>query len=182
MNVPNADMSPPGAAFALAGMSRDIAVLTRIFCILAVALPITVFCLAPQMWMALLLAAILWGTCRFVWSFYRPSRFEVRPDGLRIFFPWRTMLIPAGEITEVVPLSKDDLGFVIRTCGAGGLWGSFGGHWSRKFGRMLLYVSRSDEFVCIRRSGNRPILVTPTDRDRFIAELQKAAAAAGGGQ
>jgi len=171
MNRPN--NQPTGAAFNLAGMSRDVAVLTWLFCILAVAIPVTVFFLAPEKWMSLLLAAILWGTFRFVWSFYRPSRFEINADGLRIVFPWRSLLIPRDEIVETVLLPKGDLGFVIRTCGAGGLWGSFGGHWSRKIGRMLIYSSRSDQFVFIRRGGLRPILITPTDPEQFVEEMRK---------
>ncbi len=182
MNQQNLAPPPvPRASFLLARMSTGIAVLTWIFCALAIAVPISVLYLAPEMWMSLVLAAIIWGVCRFVWSFYRPKYFEVLPDGLQIVWPWRSMFIPSEEITEIVPMSKEDLGLVIRTWGAGGLWGGFGKHWSRKIGHMLIYASRSDKLVCIRRVGKRPILITPEDCEEFIAAVRKSIPAEGGG-
>jgi hypothetical protein len=174
MNEQNVAMRGlPRASFALAEMSTGVAAMTWFACILALALPTTIFFAAPEVWMSLLLGAIIWSTYIFVWVFYRPSRFEICDDGLRIVWPVRSLLIPAADITEFAPISKSDLGLVIRTCGAGGLWGGFGRFWSRKMGRMLIYASRGDALVCIRRGEKRTLLISPEKPEEFIDELRK---------
>jgi len=173
MNEHDSSMqAEPRRSFELAEMSGGIAVMTWCLIALGLAAPIAVFVLAPEAWMALVLAVILWGTFAFVWVFYRPGRFEIHDGGLRIAFPIRSFCIPADEITAVEAISKSDLGFVIRTCGAGGLWGGFGRFWSRKMGRMLIYASRGDALVCIRRGQKPTLLISPDNREEFITELQ----------
>jgi len=174
MNQQNLAIRGPGrGGFALAGMSTGIAAMTWFLFILAVGLPIGIFIAAPDVWMSLLLAAIIWSTYAFVWVFYRPSRFEIRDDGLRIVWPVRSLSIRGDEITEITLLSKSDLGLVIRTCGAGGLWGGFGRFFSRKMGRMLIYASRGSGLVCIRRGGKRTLVISPERPEEFIDELRK---------
>ena len=173
MNQQNTDTPPiPRTSFALAPMSSGIAAMTWIFCLAAFGLPVVLFFAAPSVWISLLLATIMWAVCRFVWCFYRPVRFEICSEGLRIVWRWRSLLIGCDEITEVVSVSKSDLGFVIRTCGAGGLWGGFGRFWSRKMGRMLVYASRSDGLVCIRRGDDRPLIITPDSPEEFISSIR----------
>ncbi len=182
MNQDNREIpSPPRTVFQLATMSSGIAVLTWIFCIMAIVLPLVVFLTAPQAWIAVLLLVIFWLTFRLVWSFYRPKYFEIREDRLLIIWAWRMMDIPLGEITEVTAMSKSDLGCVVRTWGAGGLWGGFGRFWSRKIGHMIMYASRVDKLVCIRRRDKKPILISPDDCEKFIDVLGKYCRSGGEG-
>jgi hypothetical protein len=174
MNQDNREIPPPPrTVFQLADMSSDIAVLTWVFCIMSVVLPLVVFFMAPQVWISVLLAMIFWLTIRFVSSFYRPKCFEICEDRLLIVWAWRMMDIPFGEITEAAAMSKSDLGLVVRTWGAGGLWGGFGRFWSRKIGHMIMYASRVDKLVCIRRRDEKPILISPDDCEKFIDVLGK---------
>ncbi|MDP6634448.1 MAG: PH domain-containing protein [Phycisphaerae bacterium] len=169
----------PRSVFALAEMSTGMSVLTWSMCVLGLALPIVIFIAAPEVWMSMLLAGVIWGTYAFVWVFYRPSRFEICRSGLRIVWPMRSFYIPAAEIAEIAPISKSALGLVLRTFGAGGLWGGFGRFWSRKMGHMLIYASRSDGLVCIRRGRERTVLISPARPDEFITELQRVCSAGG---
>jgi len=174
MNQDNRDIpSPPRTVFRLAEMSVGIAVLTWIFCIMALVVPLVVFFTAPVAWIAVLLLVIFWLTFRLVWSFYRPKCFEICEDRLLIIWRWRMMDVPLDEITEVTAMSKSDLGFVMRTWGAGGLWGEFGRFWSRKLGHIIVYASRNDKLVCIRRGDKKPILISPDDCPKFIDVLGK---------
>jgi len=170
----------PRASFALAEMSTGIAAMTWFLFILAVGLPIGLFIAAPDVWMSLLLAGIIWSTYIFVWVFYRPSCFEICDDGLRIVCPMRSLTIRVAEITGITPISKSDLGLVVRTWGAGGLWGGFGRFWSRKMGRMLIYASRGDALVCIRRGEKRTLVISPEKPEEFIDELRRICGAGEG--
>jgi len=164
----------PRRSFRLAEMSAGMALMTWFLIALGLAVPIVILILAPQVWMALLLAVILWGTFAFVWVFYRPGRFDIYDGGLQSAFPVRSLRVPAGESTDVAEISKSELGLVIRTCGAGGLWGGFGRFWSKSMGRMVIYTSGGDDLVCIRRGKKKPpLVISPDNGKEFIAELQR---------
>jgi hypothetical protein len=108
-----------------------------------------------------------------VWGWWRPRRFELDADGLRIVWPWRTRWVPAHELGAAEEIDVRELrrryGFVVRV-GAGGLWGVFGWLWSSK-GWLEVYASRHDRFVLVARAGAQPLLISPDDPGAFLARL-----------
>ena len=167
--------------FRLARMSRWFAVMSWVSVLAAVAAPVVVALLPPRRvaapW-AVLMGVVVWGVLLMVWAVYRPARFEVGPEGLRIVWPLRSRFIPAGRILRADPVSKKDVGLLMRTCGAGGFLGCFGWFYSRRVGHMSAYLSRYDGLVLVRLEDTRPLLISPERPEEFVAAVGSLAAAA----
>ena len=127
---------------------------------------------------------ILFGAAGFValawimiWCWYRPTRFELSTEGLRIVWPLRERLIPRQEITEAIALSgkqfRAQIGWGVRV-GAGGLWGGFG-YLLTPQGKMDMYISRTDPLVVVRLRGGRPLLITPERPSLFVEQVSALA-------
>jgi len=163
--------------FRLAPMSPTIWGLTLVVFAIAVGVP-TAMAFAPPrefaLWFAPAIAVFLAVVLVFVWAWWRPRRFEVSSEGLRIVWPLQQRFIPRGEITAVRRVEKAELGWTIRTWGAGGFLGGFGRFRSRKLGPLEVYVSRSDGMVFVERAGARPLLLTPERPEEFVEEVSVA--------
>ena len=117
---------------------------------------------------------ILYG---LVWLAFRPTRFEVDANELRILWPLRRRSIPRENVTCVRRITRSEFraefGFYARF-GAGGLWGAFGLLWTSKAGWVNLWVSRLDGWVLVERHGARPIVLTPRAPADFVRTLQNS--------
>jgi hypothetical protein len=164
----------PMHVFALAPMSRSIAVLSAMLLALPVLLAAASFVSAEAGPVLLGAAVFVLAIYASIWIWWRPSAFEVSPEGLRIRFPGRTRLVPAIDVAEARaiggPELRDLLGLAIRI-GAGGLWGGFGWLWTSRRGIVEFYVSRLDRYVWIERRAGRPLLFTPVDPDAVVRAL-----------
>jgi len=164
-------------SFALAPMSPLVAVATWLLLALAVVLPAVIAIWAPRehgLWMAAGLAMFLWAVFLFIWGFYRPRRFEVGPDGLTIHWPWRRRFIPAALVLNVQRVSRAHLGWMIRTFGAGGLFGGFGQFYSRRLGHLAVYVSSHRDLVLVDLARARSLLISPDRPDEFVEAVRAA--------
>jgi hypothetical protein len=165
--------------FALAPMSRPIAVLSAVL----LALPLLMLAgsfLVPERGVLLAAALFVVAVYAAIWLWWRPAAFEVSPEGLRIRFPARSRLVPARDVAAARVLTgrelRDRVGFAMRI-GAGGLWGGFGWLWTSRRGIVELYVSRLDGYVLLERRGGRPLLFTPADPAGLVEALSGAAGA-----
>ena len=117
----------------------------------------------------------------WVWLRFRPNEFVAHRDELELVWPLKRREISRDEITDVRLVDRrslrKEIGWGIRI-GAGGLWGEFGWLWTKKRGIVQLYVSRTDQFVWIERSGDRPWLITPEQPEEFVRALSSANAGA----
>jgi hypothetical protein len=156
-------------SFALAPMSRAIRAIT----LAMLAIPLLFAAFAPFVaaalgWIALGVAALYLA----VWLAWRPARFEVGTDALRICFPLWTRTLAARSLAGARTLDgaalRRELGFPLRI-GVGGLWGAFGWIWSSKRGSIETYISRTDELVWIARRDALPLLLTPERPEEFAA-------------
>ena len=113
----------------------------------------------------------------WVWTYFRPSRFEVSPEGLRIVWPVGSRQILAQEMVRADLVSprefRREFGWAARL-GAGGLWVAFGFLWTAR-GLVNMYVSRGDGLVLVRHRSRRPLLITPQDPERFLETLATVA-------
>ncbi len=121
-----------------------------------------------------LAAAIGVGAVSLVWLAFRPTRFIVDDDGLRIEWPIRIRRIPRSAIAgaRLVQAADfrrtHDLGLRI---GAGGLFGTFGLLKGRRE-TFSIWVSRTDRWVLVRLTdGAHPLLLTPARPEKFVAAL-----------
>jgi hypothetical protein len=161
--------------FQLAPMTTDLRVLTWI----AFALPLglvgaTIAAPAatrPTLFAISAFVALVYTSVWFVW---RPTRFEINPDALRIVWPTRSRTIARGTIAavRVVPggVLRAEYGAGVRI-GAGGLWGGFGLLKTRTK-TFSMWISRTDRLVVVELRDARPLLVTPDDPERFVAALR----------
>lgn len=150
-------------------MSKPIRILTGGLLLMPLVMLVFAFKVPPLALIALGEAAIFAA----VWFWFRPSRFEIGPDAITITWPLRHRRYPLAEMTTVRELPagafRREYGWGARV-GSGGLWGAFGQLWTPK-ARLHMYVSRTDRFVVVTRSGGLPLMLTPEDPARFVAEL-----------
>ena len=167
----------PVQSFRLAPMSRSIRVLTLALLPLPlVLLAAAPFCGAgPTLTGAALFVGLIWAG---VWTWFRPTRFELSSASLRIVWPIRRRDIELSSVERVEIVSARDLraefGFLARV-GAGGLWGGFGMLWSSKGRHIDFYISRLGPMVLIHRRTGHPLLITPEQPERFVDALCAAA-------
>jgi len=113
---------------------------------------------------------LIWG---FVWGYMRPAACEVDANGLTVRWLLRRWSVPRADIESVELLEGSEFraryGWGMRV-GAGGLWGAFGLLVTRK-GTFRFYISRLDSFVLVQSRGGRPLLITPSDPEAFVAAL-----------
>lgn len=102
---------------------------------------------------------------------FRPSGYTVTEEDLVIRRPIGKVHILRSDIRSVEAVSKGEIGGAIRTFGVGGLFGYYGRFANFHLGRMTWYATRRDLPVLIRTADGRKIVVTPDDRDGFVAEL-----------
>jgi len=120
---------------------------------------------------------LLGGLYAVVWVFWRPTRFEISPNGgLDIVFPGRRRELPASELAGCRLITnkqfRQEFGHALRV-GVGGLWGGFGFLWTSKGGLVDFYVSRTDGLVLIDRRSSRPILITPVSPSGLVEVMER---------
>src|SRR5215475_11861639 len=154
-------------------MSRDLLIVTLVL----LALPVVFIGIAVTGRSILvgpgLLLVIIYA---WVWLRFRPTLFVVHPRELEVVWPLKRRRLSRDGITEVRLIDKAELrqrvGFGMRV-GAGGLWGGFGWLWSARRGIVQMYISRTDDFVWIEFSDERPWLITPEQPTLFVRALSK---------
>lgn len=107
----------------------------------------------------------------WTWLLMRPTQFVVHADRLEIIWPLKRQSIQRKFIKSVrvitVAALREEVGFAMRV-GVGGLWGAFGGLWTKKRGMLYLYVSREDGLVWLELVEGQPWLITPERPEEFV--------------
>lgn len=162
--------------FALAPMSTGIRLLTWGL----LALPVVFLALGLRSAQSCVLAPVgglIAGLYLAVALWWRPSAFEIAPEGLRVRFPGRSRLVPRADLAGARTMDSAQFcaehGLALRI-GVGGLWGGFGWLWTRRRGLLDFYISRTDGLVLVERRSGRPLLITPADPDAFTRALADA--------
>lgn len=152
-------------------MSALIRILTILLLALPLAFAVAVLLGNHELVIPTLLLVVMYT---WVWLRFRPSEFVVHDTSLDVIWPFKRREIRRENITNVLLIDRQALrkkiGWGIRV-GAGGLWGGFGWLWTKKCGIVQMYVSRTDRFVWIERTGNRPWLITPEQPEEFVRAL-----------
>jgi hypothetical protein len=164
-------------SFKLAPMSLALRVLTWLL------MPLPVVFLAAGLTMPAPASVVMLASGVFIvfiyasiWFAFRPTRFELDGQKLRIVWPIRLREIDRADIESARVITSEELrreyGYGMRI-GAGGLWGGFG---LLQTGRetFSMWISRTDRFVIVKLRGARPLLVTPSLPERFVQILSAA--------
>jgi hypothetical protein len=123
-----------------------------------------------------LLAAGLFVTAIYawVWLVMRPGSYWLDDTELVLAAPLRRLRVPRHDVVDAEVLDLDAFraryGHTIRI-GAGGLFGAFGWLWSRKAGRLDVYVTNLGPWVVVERRAGRPLVLSPADPHAFARAL-----------
>jgi len=157
--------------YRLAPMSPDVLVVTLVL----LPLPL-VFLVLGALWTPLLFAPAGFILVIYVWIWLlaRPTAFVVHSRAIEITWPLKHGEIPRDDIRAVRvidrPTLRRETSLGMRV-GAGGLFGAFGYLWTTRRGLVRMFVSRTDRFVWIERTRERPWLITPEQPDAFVRAL-----------
>lgn len=158
----------PSRQFRLAPMSSSVLVTT----VVALALPLVAAVLKGGV-SGLAVGGLMATVYAVVWLWFRPTRFVVDSESVRVEWPLRVMTISRRDLRRVEVSSVRDSLRGVRV-GAGGLWGSFG-LLVGSDETIEFYISRRDGLVRIERSSGRPVVITPETPDAFVAAVHHAA-------
>ena len=103
--------------------------------------------------------------------FFSIREYEIDDRSIIIHRPFDTIVIPKAAIKKAMAVNKKDLRFSIRTFGIGGVFSYTGQFWNGRFGSMTWYVTRMDSAVMLITSTNKKTVVSPDNREKFIAML-----------
>lgn len=171
--------------FRLARMSTALAILTWLLLVVPIALMYSSFTVPSPT------SSVLFGTVGFfiliyasVYFIWRPTRFEVTPAELRIVWPIRQRSILMSAVEEVKLVTSQEFrkehGYGMRI-GAGGLFGAFG---LLRCGPVTfsMWISRTDWYVIVKLRNDRPLLITPSNPERFVDLVTRSAKLSAGGR
>ena len=102
---------------------------------------------------------------------YHPIRYEVNTECLIIHRPFTNIIIQKKDIRSLAVLTKEEMGFVVRVFGVGGLFGYFGKFSSGSMGMMVWYATRRDNFVLVQTNSGQKIVLTPDEYLKFAEEF-----------
>jgi hypothetical protein len=107
----------------------------------------------------------------FISFAFSPINYEVSAQNLTIHRLLIDVNIDRNQIKNVELLDKEQLAWVIRTFGVGGLFGYYGKFANSKLGSMTWYATRRDKTVLIETLDNKKIILTPDEPEKFVAQL-----------
>jgi hypothetical protein len=107
------------------------------------------------------------------------SRERLVGHGVGIVRPVGSRRIPLRDVRAVVFPATAPQGTTIGIARVDGIYGSFGSHWSRSWGRYRVHVTDHSKQVEIRLVDDSRVIVSPHDPPAFLRSLRRAAAEAG---
>ncbi|MGE0772359.1 MAG: PH domain-containing protein [Cyclobacteriaceae bacterium] len=111
---------------------------------------------------------------------YRTVGYAVDRVGVTIQRPIGNKVIRLEEIRKAFMVDKEEMGWVFRTFGVGGLFGYFGKFRSRSLGNMTWYATRRDRYLVIVTADDRKMVTTPDD-PKMLDEIYRLLKSEAGG-
>jgi hypothetical protein len=102
---------------------------------------------------------------------FRPTGYTITSGELVIHRPIGKVRLKREEIKRVELVERNQVSGSIRTFGVGGLFGYYGHFANFNLGRMTWYATRRDHPVLVRTVLGKKIVLTPDNREAFVAEL-----------
>lgn len=107
----------------------------------------------------------------FISFAFSPINYEISAENLTIHRLLIDVQIDRHQIKNVELLDKEQLEWVFRTFGVGGLFGYYGKFANTKLGSMTWYATRRNKTVLIETLDNKKIILTPDEPEKFVAQL-----------
>jgi len=117
----------------------------------------------------MIIFGVLWLLPIPLAALFAPVKYIVRPSAIIVWRYGPKIPIPISIVTGVKPV---ELKKVMRTCAAGGAFGSYGSFYCKSLGSFRGYVSRKNRLVAIMTTKGTLFVVSPDDREGFIAAVE----------
>jgi hypothetical protein len=104
---------------------------------------------------------------------YSPRSFEISDGTFRVKRLVGDVVFPLTSLRFVRDANPADFRGIVRLWGSGGLFGYYGLFWSKALGKSKWYLTDRSKAVVVT-DGNQTVLVSPEDRDGFVAAMQRA--------
>jgi hypothetical protein len=105
--------------------------------------------------------------------FYWIQGYTVKDNKLIIHKKMGTVTYNIDEFKKVQVVSKEEMGWVVRLFGNGGLFGYNGYFTSKTFGKMKWYSTKRFPMILIEKNNGFKITITPDDMAGFILLMNK---------
>jgi hypothetical protein len=115
----------------------------------------------PVIMMLLVLVSYLWHV----------QSYEVTSGGIEIKRPVGSKLIGFSSIKHLKKVESNDLGFVLRLLGVGGIFGFFGIYKSQYYGKMTFYATQQRNYVIVETDLKKYVL-TPDEPFDFVKSVE----------
>ncbi len=102
---------------------------------------------------------IVYGFCYAL----RPTSYVVTSEKLTIKRLLGHLTFSLNDIEKAEIVKKEDMRFVMRTFGNGGIFGYTGKFYHSNFGNMTWYATRLSNYVLITLKSGKKIMLTPND-------------------
>lgn len=104
---------------------------------------------------------------------YHPMGYTISADELQIRRPFGAIRLPLKEISGAMQVGIHDLGTTNRVFGSGGFLGYFGVYTTGRFGKMICYNTRKDDFVFVEMNDGKKYLLSPDNTAEMVDLLDK---------
>lgn len=101
---------------------------------------------------------------------FSPKGYAFEDRKLVIYRPFQNKFFATEDILNVSLVDRKELKNSLRVFGVGGLFGYFGLFRNSRYGTMIWYATRRDQFVVIERSNGKTIVLSPNDPNSFVSE------------
>jgi hypothetical protein len=101
---------------------------------------------------------------------FSPKGYAFEDRKLVIYRPFQNKFYATEYILNVSLVDRKELKNSLRVFGVGGLFGYFGLFRNSRYGTMIWYATRRDQFVVIERSNGKTIVLSPNDPNSFVSE------------
>jgi hypothetical protein len=144
--------------------------LTKIVSAGAVLLLVAVPVMAMRAGVVAVFVALMSATVIALSFAFSPRGYEISGGEFRVKRLIADVVFPLSELRFVRDATAADFRGCVRLWASGGLFGYYGWFWSKALGRSRWFVTDRSKAVVVA-DGDRIILVSPEDRDGFVAAI-----------
>jgi len=105
---------------------------------------------------------------------FSTKAYQLTPDEVIIRRLLGNVKIKRSEILSVEIIEKEQMGWLIRTFGVGGLFGYWGKFSSSKLGSMTWYATKKNRIILVKTINNKRIVITPDEMEQFVTDFNSA--------
>jgi hypothetical protein len=139
-----------------------------IILVIAVALAANFFSSPAEMRLSRALLVVLVPVVLVTWGIH-PLHYRISDSSIKIRRPFNTIDIPFETITDLRLIKGNELGFLIRMFGSGGLFGYLGTFRSPAIGKFMMWCTNKDDLILII-THEKKIAISPSNAEAFLSD------------